>query len=90
MWPSMLFTLATGVSLVIVNGASWLSHSPWLHVKILIVISLCVYQLYLGKVRKIFALRLNKRGHVFYRWLNEAPVFALVAIIFLAVLKPVF
>jgi putative membrane protein len=88
MWPSMLLTLGTGIGLIIINGTSWLSQSPWLQIKILIVISLCVYQLYLGRLRKEFVLRTNKHGHIFYRWLNEVPVIALIAIIFLAVFKP--
>lgn len=88
MWPSMLLTLLTGTGLIAINGMSWLLQSPWLLLKILIVIALCIYQLYLGHLRKAFALRENKHGHVFYRWLNEAPVIALIGIIFLAVFKP--
>ncbi|MGB0637277.1 MAG: CopD family protein [Gammaproteobacteria bacterium] len=88
MWPSMLLTLCTGTGLVVINDMSWVSQSAWLQIKILIVISLCIYQLYLGRLRKVFVLRANKHGHVFYRWLNEAPVIALIAIIFLAVFKP--
>lgn len=90
MWPSMLLTLLTGVSLIILNGVSWLSQAPWLHVKIAIVFALCLYHLYLGRLRKIFVQKLNKRSHTFYRWVNEAPVIALITIIFLAVLKPSF
>ena len=88
MWPSMLLTLLTGTGLIAINGMSWLSQSPWLLIKILIVIALYIYQLYLGQLRKAFVLRANKHGHVFYRWLNEAPVIALIGIIFLAVFKP--
>ena len=88
MWPSMLLTLLTGTGLIAINGMSWLLQSPWLLLKILIVIALCIYQLYLGHLRKAFALGENKHGHVFYRWLNEAPVIALIGIIFLAVFKP--
>lgn len=88
MWPSMLLTLLTGTGLIAINGMSWLLQSPWLLLKILIVIALCIYQLYLGQLRKAFTLKANKHGHVFYRWLNEAPVIALIGIIFLAVFKP--
>ncbi len=88
MWPSMLLTLCTGTGLIVINGVPWASQSSWLQIKILIVISLCIYQLYLGWLRKVFVLKANKHGHIFYRWLNEAPVIALIAIIFLAVFKP--
>ena len=90
MWPSMLLTLSTGIGLIVIKGMSWLSQSPWLQIKILLVIALCIYQLYLGQLRKAFVLGKNKHGHVFYRWLNEAPVIALILIIFLAVFKPIF
>jgi putative membrane protein len=86
----MLLTLSTGTSLIVIKGMSWLSQSPWLQIKILLVIALCIYQLYLGQLRKAFVLGKNKHGHVFYRWLNEAPVIALIAIMFLAVFKPIF
>ena len=88
MWPSMLLTLFTGTGLIAINGMSWLLQSPWLLLKILIVIALCIYPLYLGHLLKAYALRENKHGHAFYRWLNEAPVIALIGIIFLAVYKP--
>jgi len=31
----------------------------------------------------------NRRRHVWYRWFNELPVLLLIAIVLLAVLKPV-
>jgi putative membrane protein len=30
----------------------------------------------------------NRRGHVYYRWINEVPVLFLVGIVLLAALKP--
>jgi putative membrane protein len=30
----------------------------------------------------------NRRGHVFYRWINEFPVVILIAVVLLVVLKP--
>jgi protoporphyrinogen IX oxidase len=30
----------------------------------------------------------NRRGHVFYRWMNEAPVLILIAVVILVVVKP--
>ncbi len=31
----------------------------------------------------------NKHSHTFYRWLNEFPVLILIAVVMLAVVKPV-
>jgi len=36
----------------------------------------------------VFRDDLNTRGHVFYRWFNELPVFILLAVVILAVVKP--
>jgi putative membrane protein len=30
----------------------------------------------------------NRRGHVWYRWFNEAPVIMLVVVVCLVVVKP--
>lgn len=88
MMPSIVLTLALGLWLIGLNGFDWLAHSIWLHVKLAIVTLLVAYHFYLGHLRKAFAANRNRHGHVFYRWLNEAPVLALVAVIVLAVVKP--
>ena len=30
----------------------------------------------------------NTRSHIFYRWMNEAPVLILIAVVILVVVKP--
>ncbi len=35
-----------------------------------------------------FKNNLNKKTHIWFRWFNEVPVILLVAIIFLAIYKP--
>jgi putative membrane protein len=37
---------------------------------------------------KKFARDEIAHGHVFYRWMNEAPVFLLIGIVILVVVKP--
>ena len=48
------------------------------------------YHVYLGVLVKTFNNDNNTRGHVFYRWINELPVLALIAIVCLAIVKPDF
>jgi putative membrane protein len=44
--------------------------------------------MYLYVLMKRFAAGKNKHSSKFYRFLNEAPVLALLAIVILAVVKP--
>jgi putative membrane protein len=60
----------------------------WLHAKTVLVAVLAGYHLYCGHLVKEFAADRNTRSHVFYRFFNEAPVFLLLAIVILAVVKP--
>lgn len=64
------------------------SHTVWLHAKLLLVALLIAYHIYCGKLMLDFRHGRNRRSHVFYRWLNEAPVLVLIAIVILAVVKP--
>jgi putative membrane protein len=60
----------------------------WLHAKLVLVALLVAYHIYCGKLVLDFKHGRNQHSHVYFRWLNEVPVIALVAIIILAVVKP--
>src|SRR5258708_22809604 len=60
----------------------------WLPAKVALVAILVVYHIYCGKLMLDFKHDRNRRGHVFYRWLNEFPTVLLLAIIVLVVVKP--
>jgi putative membrane protein len=60
----------------------------WLHAKLALVLALIAYHVYLGIVCGRFQRNENRRGHVFYRWLNELPALLLIAIVILVVVKP--
>ncbi|MCU1717497.1 protoporphyrinogen oxidase HemJ [Pseudomonas sp. 5P_3.1_Bac2] len=87
MWPSLVLTVLLGAALISLNPSYYLSQG-WLHAKLSIVALLVVYQFFCGAQIKAFARDENPRGHVFYRWFNEAPVFALLAIVILVVVRP--
>ena len=86
--PFALLTLVFGVALIYQYGLQWFKHSYWLHLKIILVALLYVYHAYCFKLLKDFKNDENKRSDKFYRLFNEAPVLVLLAIIFLAVVKP--
>lgn len=84
MTPGAVLTIAFGLWLWLGYGFS----GGWLHAKVSLVVLLVLYHLYCGKLVRDFANDRNQHGHVFYRWLNEAPVLALIAIIILVEVKP--
>ena len=84
MTPTMVLTLAFGTWL-------WLGYGfrgGWLVAKLLVVALLVAYHFWLGAMLRDFARDANRRSHVFYRWINEAPLALLAAIVVLVVVKP--
>ncbi|HEX6632428.1 MAG TPA: protoporphyrinogen oxidase HemJ [Usitatibacter sp.] len=84
MMPAMLLTVASGLWL-------WLGYGftgGWLHAKVTLVVLLVAYHFWLRRMLGDFARDANRRSHVFYRWVNEAPTVLLVAIVILVVVKP--
>ena len=87
MTPGAIFTLVFGIWLITFNPHYYLTQG-WLHAKLALIFLLLIYHLYLGKFLFIFKKNKNTRSHVFFRYINEIPVFFLVAIILLAVIRP--
>lgn len=87
--PGGVLTLVFGVWLASYFDVDYLKAATWLHIKAAIIASLVIYHIYCGYLYFRFKADKNKHSHVFYRFLNEIPVLMLVAIIFLAVLKPI-
>ena len=85
MTPAAVLTVAFGLWL-------WLGYGftgNWLRVKLVLVLALIAFHVYLGALLRDFAQDRNRHGHVFYRWLNEIPALPLlIAIVFLVVMKP--
>lgn len=86
MWPSMIATIGLGL------GILWLIPNyltmGWMHAKLTLVLLLVIYHLICGAQLKRFARGENQRGHVFYRWFNEMPVFGLLGIVVLVIVRP--
>ncbi|MDO6805863.1 CopD family protein, partial [Wenyingzhuangia sp. 1_MG-2023] len=79
--------IALGTWLISFNPAYYLQ-SGWLHAKLALVVLLVGYHLYCGKLNQMFKQDQNHRSHVWYRWFNELPVFVLIAIVILVVVRP--
>jgi putative membrane protein len=88
--PFAIFTLIFGTLLISQYGAAWLKQAHWLHAKLLLVTILYCYHGYCFKLLSDFKHDRNTKSSKFYRIFNELPVLVLLAIILLAILKPVF
>ena len=87
MTPSAIATAVFGIWLLVIRWDD-LASSGWLWLKLAFVLALFGFHGLCGKLRRDFANDANTRDHKFFRWLNEAPVIALVVIVVLAVVKP--
>ena len=60
----------------------------WLDYKVTLVFGLIAYNLHCRKILRDFHAERNMRSKQWLRWFGEAPFGVLIAIVFLAVLKP--
>lgn len=88
-----LYRFVTPIGILAVSAGLWLwlgygFAGGWLDIKIGLVTGLVVYHLYCGWLLKAFVASENKHSHVWFRFFNEVPVLALLAICILTVVKP--
>ncbi len=60
----------------------------WMHAKLFVVLLVVGYHHACGALLRRFERGESRRGHVWYRWFNEAPVLLLLAAVVLVVVKP--
>ncbi|MCG8668843.1 MAG: protoporphyrinogen oxidase HemJ [Pseudomonadales bacterium] len=90
MTPSAIVTAILGIWLLVDRWDSYFSQAMWMHIKLTLVIILIGYHHACGRLLKKFAEDRNKRSETFFRVFNEIPVFILVAVIILVILKQPF
>ena len=86
MTPIAFLAIALGVWLWLGYGIG--RGAGWMHAKLAAVVLAVGYHHGCAVLLRRFAAGANKRGHVWYRWFNEAPVLLLTAAVLLVVLKP--
>ncbi|MGI9481327.1 MAG: protoporphyrinogen oxidase HemJ [Hyphomicrobiales bacterium] len=85
--PAMIASWVFGLGLLF-SGAVDISSDIWIHVKLLLVIVLSGFHMFLARVVKKFTADKNDKPEKYYRILNEVPTALMFGIVFLAILKP--
>ena len=84
--PAMTLTFLFGSTLLYIN--SELLYENYFIIKLLAVLLLIVYQVFLIFVYLSFKKRMNKRSANFYKVINEIPTIFMIIVILLVVLQP--
>lgn len=88
-----LYRFVTPIGLLAVIFGLWLwlgfgITGGWLHAKTALVCVLIGYHFLCGRLYADFLAGRNARSHLWFRVFNELPVFLLLAIVILVVVKP--
>ena len=84
MTPGAVLTLGFGFWLWLGYGFS----GAWLWWKLALVGLVIVHHIWCYTALVKFKNNENTKRHIFFRWMNELPVLALIAIVILVVVKP--
>jgi len=90
MTPSAVIAGALGFWLLADRWTGYFSEAAWMHIKLTLVLLLILFHLSCGQMVKQFAHDKNTRSERFFRLFNELPVFILVAVVILVILKQPF
>ena len=85
MWLSV-FAVVFGAILVYMQYGAKMP--GWMHAKLLLVVLVVGYHHACGSILKKFEKGVNTRSHKWFRVFNEVPVFMLLTIVILVVVKP--
>ena len=88
--PMMAALPTLGLWLLVDRWDTYFRAATWMHIKLTLVILLIGYHHVCGAFVKKFAADANTRTHTFYRVFNEIPVFILVPVVILVILKQPF
>ena len=84
--PAMILTFLFGG--ILLNIHNELIYENYFITKLLFVLLLTIYQVYLFLVYLAFKKKINKRSVNFFKFINEIPTIFMIIIILLVVLKP--
>ena len=82
--PAMILTWIFGLALIHHVG-----FALWLILKIVLVVLLSIFHMYLGKIRKNLEHNYRDYSSKYLRIINEVPTILLILIVFIVVFKPI-
>jgi protoporphyrinogen IX oxidase len=85
--PAMMLTWTCGLIMLYLHGWEWFKANSWMHLKLVFLIALTVYQLWCKKTITKLAAGDFSVGAFQWRLLNEVPTIFLLAISLLAVFR---
>ena len=90
---TVYFAIMTPAAVLAVVFGSWLMlygfTGVWLHVKLTLLVGAVVFHLYCGRVMQLFLYGRPPHGRFFFRLLSQVPLVLLLAVVFLASVKPI-
>ena len=85
--PSMIVTWLLGIVLILTPGVvSWTS--GWWYVKLLGVLAMTWFHMYLAKHRKAFERDERRSPQRHWRIMNEVPTVLMILIVIMVIVKP--
>ena len=88
MYPAMISSWIFGLILIYLSGIEIFSQL-WMQLKIILIISLSVYNDFLGKCLVSLRNNTNTKTSKYFRIINEIPTLILIFIVFLVIFKPI-
>jgi protoporphyrinogen IX oxidase len=89
------FTTVLAVPALVFGLWLWLGYgigrgpgNGWMHAKLALVLMTIGYHHACGRLLRKLASGQSRRSHRWFRWFNEVPVFLLLGIVILVVVKP--
>ena len=86
--PAMIVSLVLGAILLSEPGMIDWASDIWIYLKLAFVAVLVILHGFLARWRKAFEAGENRHDARFFRWINEVPTVAMIAIVIFAVVKP--
>lgn len=85
--PSMIATLVLGIWLASYQW-EYYRGATWFWVKVALVVILVGYHHVCARHMRLLRDDIDPRGHIFFRWFNEFPVFLLIGIVIMVIVRP--
>lgn len=89
------FTTLLAIPALALGAVLWLGYgigrgpgNGWMHAKLTVVVLVLAYHHVCARLLRQFVDNQNRRGHVWFRWFNEAPVLLMLVAVVLVVVKP--